>query len=199
MHHFYPHEGGGPQHDSRCMRGRPGPLLCELHAHTCWSDGTLTVSELVDLYGRNGFDVLCITDHVVRRDDPWLEVDGWDGSSVDAASWESYLAEVDREAERARTTYGMLVVPGLELTYNDTDPAQAAHAVALGLRSFVSVDHGIAEAIETAVEAGAAVIAAHPFDGSRHESCSRLTHRVGRRREPAGRLSRDGRPFSTSG
>src|ERR671918_766857 len=102
MHHFYPHAGGGPQHDSRCMRGRPGPLLCELHAHTCWSDGTLTVSELVDLYGRNGFDVLCVTDHVVRRDDPWLEVDGWDGSSVHAA---------------------------------------------------------------------------HPFDGSRHESCSRLTQR----------------------
>jgi predicted metal-dependent phosphoesterase TrpH len=159
------------------MRGRPGPLLCELHAHTRWSDGALTVSELVDLYGRNGFDVLCVTDHVVRRDDPWLEVDRWNGSSVDAASWDSYLAEIDCEAERARKTYGMLVVPGLELTYNDSDPSQAAHAVALGLRSFVSVDHGIAEAIEMAVEAGAAVVAAHPFDGSRHESCSRLTQR----------------------
>ena len=45
----------------------------------------------------------------------------------------------------------MLVVPGLELTYNDTDPAQAAHAVALGLRSFVSVDDGIEEAVRTAI------------------------------------------------
>jgi predicted metal-dependent phosphoesterase TrpH len=126
----------------------------------------LTVAELVDLYGRHGFDVLCVTDHVVRRDDPWHDVDGWAGSSVDATSWESYLAEIDREAERAQATYGMIVVPGLELTYNDTDPARAAHAVALGLRSFVSVDDGITEAIETAAEAGTAVIAAHPFDSS---------------------------------
>jgi predicted metal-dependent phosphoesterase TrpH len=49
------------------MRARLEPLLCELHAHTRWSDGDLTVAELVDLYGRNGFDVLCVTDHVVAR------------------------------------------------------------------------------------------------------------------------------------
>jgi 3',5'-nucleoside bisphosphate phosphatase len=137
----------------------------------------MTVAELVDLYGRHGFDALCVTDHVVRRDDPWLGVDGWNGSSVDATSWESYLAEIEREAERAEATYGMIVVAGLELTYNDTDPARAAHAVALGLRSFVSVDDGIAEAIETAVEAGAAVIAAHPFDSSPQPSSTRLTQR----------------------
>ena len=43
-------------------------LLCELHAHTTWSDGVLTVTELVDLYGRHEFDVLCITDHALRSD-----------------------------------------------------------------------------------------------------------------------------------
>jgi predicted metal-dependent phosphoesterase TrpH len=159
------------------MRGRPGPLLCELHAHTCWSDGALTVTELVDLYGRNGFDVLCVTDHVVRADDPWLALDGWNRSSVSGDSWDAYLREIEREAERARATYRMLVIPGLELTFNDSDPAEAAHAVALGLRSFVSVDDGIAGAIETAVEAGAAVIAAHPFDASPHASSTRLTQR----------------------
>jgi len=44
-------------------------LLCELHAHTTWSDGLLTLTELVDLYGRHGFDVLCVTDHLLRSDD----------------------------------------------------------------------------------------------------------------------------------
>jgi predicted metal-dependent phosphoesterase TrpH len=48
----------------------PEPLLCELHAHTTWSDGSLTLTQLVDLYGRSGFDVLAVTDHVVR-DQPW--------------------------------------------------------------------------------------------------------------------------------
>jgi predicted metal-dependent phosphoesterase TrpH len=42
------------------------PLLCELHAHTTFSDGALSPSELVDLYGSAGFDVLAITDHVCR-------------------------------------------------------------------------------------------------------------------------------------
>ena len=45
-------------------------LLCELHAHTTWSDGALTLTELVDVYGRSGFDVLCITDHALPDSAP---------------------------------------------------------------------------------------------------------------------------------
>ena len=56
----------------------------------------------------------------------------------------------------------MLVLPGLELTFNDEEPVMAAHAVAIGLREFVSVDDGIAAAMRAATEAGAAIIAAHP-------------------------------------
>ena len=53
------------------MREGARPLLCELHAHTTWSDGELSLAAVVDLYGTAGFDVLCVTDHVLRRDDPW--------------------------------------------------------------------------------------------------------------------------------
>ena len=80
-----------------------------------------------------------------------------------SGAWPAYLADVEREAARAWRTYGMLVIPGLELTFNDEEPVEAAHAVAIGLRSFVSVDHGIAEAMRTAAQAGAAIVAAHPF------------------------------------
>src|SRR5262245_20513699 len=152
------------------MRRSLGPLLCELHAHTRWSDGELTVRELVDLHGRSGFDVLCITDHVVRTDDPWREEEGATFSSIDEATFPLYLAEVDRESARAARTYGMLVIPGLELTFNDPEPVMAAHAVAVGLRDFVSVDEGIAEAMKTAAQAGAAVIAAHPNDAQDRRS-----------------------------
>jgi predicted metal-dependent phosphoesterase TrpH len=48
------------------MRTKLEPLLCELHAHTTWSDGLLSPRELCDLYGRAGFDVLAVTDHTVR-------------------------------------------------------------------------------------------------------------------------------------
>ena len=162
------------------MRRTLGPLLCELHAHTRWSDGSLSVPELVDLHGRNGFDVLCVTDHVVRTNDPWRERQGLLFSSVDEESWPQYLAEVEREAARAWRTYGMLVIPGLELTFNDEEPVQAAHAVAVGIRSFVSVDDGIAEAMRTAAEAGAAIIAAHPYDSEPASSNGRLTKRFAR-------------------
>jgi 3',5'-nucleoside bisphosphate phosphatase len=157
-----------------------GPLLCELHSHTSWSDGDLTVAELVDLHGRSGFDVLCVTDHVVRSDDPWREREGSLFSSVDEHSWSAYLAEVEREAARSWSTYGMLVIPGLELAFNDDDAANAAHAVAVGLRNFVSVDGGIAEAMKTAAEAGAAIIAAHPYNGEPAPSSSRVTQRFAR-------------------
>jgi histidinol phosphatase-like PHP family hydrolase len=128
-------------------RVRRRGLLCELHAHSTWSDGTLPLRELVDLYGRAGFDVLCVTDHALRSDDPWyVEQRPRDGRTlVDAGNFDAYVAAIDLEAERARVRYSMLVVPGLELTYNDLDPNNAAHAVAVGLRACVPLDTGIFE------------------------------------------------------
>jgi 3',5'-nucleoside bisphosphate phosphatase len=155
------------------MRRKPGPLLCELHAHTRWSDGALTVRELVDLYGRSGFDVLCVTDHVVRTDDPH-------GGCVVAGNHADYLADIAAEAERARREYDLLVLAGLELTYNDPDPYRAAHAVAVGCPAFVSVDDGLEPALSEARGHGAALVAAHPFRNGRVASTGRATLRFSR-------------------
>src|SRR5262249_30575564 len=95
-------------------------LLCELHAHTTWSDGDLGVREVVDLYGTAGFDVLAVTDHVVRLDDPY-RLDG-SNRSVEAADFDAYLAELEHEAARAWELYGLLLLPGTELTLEDPDP-----------------------------------------------------------------------------
>jgi predicted metal-dependent phosphoesterase TrpH len=130
------------------------PLLAELHAHTTWSDGVLTPGELVDLHGRAGFDVLAITDHVVRSEF---------ACHVRAETYRDYLATIDAEAERARKQYGMLVLPGLELTVESRDPGRAGHAVAVGLREFVSVDGGLEAALCDARDLGAALIAVHPY------------------------------------
>ena len=56
-----------------------------------------------DLYGRRGFDVLAVTDHATRI-----------GSEVTADLYDAYLAEVEDEAERARSLYDLLVLPGSE-------------------------------------------------------------------------------------
>jgi len=133
------------------MATRQNPLLCELHAHTTWSDGVLGVRDLCDLYGRHGFDVLAITDHTTLHD------------HVRATRFDAYLAEVEAEAERARRLYDLLVVPGLELTYEVPEPEASGHAVALGLRAYVGMGAGLEEAVRAARAHGAALVAAHPY------------------------------------
>lgn len=137
----------------------PEPLLCELHAHTTWSDGVLTPAELVDLYGRSGFDVLAITDHVVRDAEPWCA----GAKALSVTAYPAYLAEVERAAERAAKRYGLLVIPGLELTYDDPDPRLGAHGVAVGVRRYVDMNRGLELALSEASSDGAALIAAHPY------------------------------------
>jgi hypothetical protein len=130
---------------------KQSPLLCELHAHTRWSDGALGVRELCDLYGRHGFDVLAVTDHTMRH------------GHVQAAGFGAYLDEIELEAERARRLYDLLVLPGLELTHDAPEAEAAGHAVALGLRSFVGLGAGLEEALRAARAQGAALVAAHPY------------------------------------
>jgi predicted metal-dependent phosphoesterase TrpH len=148
------------------MQSRSSPLLCELHAHTTWSDGAFGISELVDLYGRRGFDVLAITDHATR-----------DTREIHAANYEAYLAAIESESDRAWREYELLLLPGLELTYDDPDPEQAAHAVAVGLRSHVSVADGVETMLRAARARGAALVAAHPYPVGEADTSPRRTAR----------------------
>ncbi len=155
-------------------------LLCELHAHTTWSDGYLTLTELVDLYGEHGFDVLCVTDHTVRLDDPTPR-------AVDAWTWPAYASAVRAEAERALSDYGLLVILGLELSDNQDDPDQSAHALALGLEHHLCIDAGIVPALEAARDHGAALVAAHPYSETDFTPL-RATRRIWRERDAFGSL-----------
>jgi hypothetical protein len=157
------------------------PLLAELHSHTTWSDGELTVHELVELYGSAGFDVLCVSDHAYRADDPVITPSA---RGVGPDQHGEYLAEIEREAALALRRYGLLVIPGLELSYNDTDPGRSAHAVAVGLREYPSLANGLAAALQGADAAGAALIGAHPDDAV--ETTSRSHPTLGFAADPDG-------------
>lgn len=161
------------------MASTPSPLLCEFHAHTMWSDGALTVRELCDLYGRRGFDVLAVTDHAPREP-----------REIHAGNYAAYIAEVEAEAERAMRRYGLLVLPGLELTYDDPDPLEAAHAVAIGLRSYVDLDGGLDVALVSARAHGAALVAAHPYSPSELMVATRGTAAFAARPELAALVDR---------
>jgi len=163
------------------MHRKVSALLAELHSHTTWSDGDLSVRELVELYGSAGFDVLCVSDHAYRDDDPVI-TPGARGVGPDTHG--EYLAEIESEAARAFRRYGLLVMPGLELSYNETDPRRSAHAVAVGLREHVSLANGLAAALQGADAAGAALIGAHPDDAVDATSRSHAT--VGFAADPDG-------------
>ncbi len=152
---------------------RTTPLLCELHAHTTWSDGVLSLAQLVDLYGRSGFDVLCVTDHTVRTD----EDSELGPCHVHEGNHAEYVEAIAAESERAWDEYELLVLPGLELTFDDVEPNLAAHAVAVGLDRFVGVDLGLDVALARARADGAALIAAHPYAPDQAEGAWRRTAR----------------------
>ena len=117
--------------------------------------------------------MLCITDHVLPTGSPYLT----------EAAHERYFDAIDREARRAREQYGLLLVPGLELTFHDRDADDAGHALALGVRSWIPLDGGLEHALLEARAAGAAVIAAHPHGVEADPNHARTTRWFWRNRD----------------
>ena len=89
------------------------------------------------------------------------------------------------EALRARELYDLLVIPGLELTYDDPNPLRAGHAVAIGLRSYVDVSAGLDAALAQARADGAALVAAHPYSPEQLVGATRATAAFGAQPELA--------------
>ena len=141
-------------------------LLADLHIHTTWSDGRLTIPEVVDLFGRSGHDVIAITDHVVNTDTFLGRVGNRLRLSVTAETFDRYRGEIESEARRARDTYGMLLIAGCELTRNAVTGARSAHALALGLDSFVSANGEVPDMLTRGRDAGAVLVACHPNEQS---------------------------------
>ena len=106
------------------MPGYEPFLLCDFHVHSKWSDGRLSVREVVDLYGSTGkFDVIAITDHILMKKDLLARVGrmatlGLQRFGLSEPDFDAYLAEIQSEGERSAKRYGMLVIAGAEVTQN---------------------------------------------------------------------------------
>jgi 3',5'-nucleoside bisphosphate phosphatase len=143
-------------------------LLCDFHVHTRWSDGRLSVREVIDLYGRTGhFDVIAITDHILMQRDLLARVGrlaslGYRHFSVTEDRFAAYLDEIQSEAIRAKRLYGLLVVPGAEITQNHIRSKKNSHIVALNLREWISADQTAERILQEIRRQGALSIACHP-------------------------------------
>jgi hypothetical protein len=141
-------------------------LLADFHIHTTWSDGKLSVAEVVDLFGRSGHDVIAITDHVVNADTLIGKVTHRFGLTVTPENFPRYRAEIERERRRAWDEYRMLVLTGFELTQNAVTRRASAHVLALGTDEFISADGTVEEMLARARAQSRIVVACHPHEQS---------------------------------
>jgi len=143
-------------------------LLCDFHVHTRWSDGRLSIREVVDLYGQTGrFDVIAITDHILMKRDllgraARLATLGRREFSVTPERFDAYLADIATEGQRAKELYGMLVIPGAEVTQNHIRSKNNSHIVALNIREHISADQPAEDILHAIRRQGALSIACHP-------------------------------------
>ena len=82
--------------------------------------------------------------------------------SVTQERFDDYLAEIAAEAARAMKLYGMLVVPGAEITQNRLRSRKNAHIIALNIKQWISADQSAREILEEIRRQGASSIACHP-------------------------------------
>ncbi len=150
------------------MPGYEPFLLCDFHVHTRWSDGRLTVQEVVDLYGRTGkFDVIAITDHILMKRDVLARAArlltlGRKRVGVTEDVFGEYLEDIRREARRARREYGLLVIPGAEITQNKLSGRKNSHIIALDIAEYISADQAADQILRAIRRQDAISIACHP-------------------------------------
>ena len=131
-------------------------LLADLHIHSTFSDGSMSVEEIVKIYGEAGFDAIAITDHLFDTQSPRsLEIHE-EGKSV--KDIETYFKKIDEIAHWARETYDLLVIPGLEIC----NLLEDYHILGIDLKEAINPNQDAESVIEEIHRQGGLAIASHP-------------------------------------
>lgn len=155
-------------------------LLTDLHVHSTFSDGKLSIPEVVDFYGSRGFGAIAITDHLCETHTVLGKAARYLNTTLTEANFPLYLEIVRSEAERAWNRYRMVVIPGFELTKNTVINQRSAHIVALGVTEFIHADGDVRDLARRVRSLGGLAIAAHPVHTRRME---KQTYHLWDRRE----------------
>jgi len=137
-------------------------LLCDFHIHTKYSDGSVELRRTIDLFGQAGFDVIAITDHVVNGDSPIGKLAHRFRLSVRAENFDEYMSAIRQEAGRALVKYGMLVVPGVEISKNYLSSDKSAHILLIDIMEFVPACWSYEKILLAAKQQNALTVACHP-------------------------------------
>lgn len=135
--------------------------LVDLHIHSNFSDGKLSIADIVDLYGKKGYSVIAITDHLADSKTLTGLVTRKLKMSLHEENMQDYLETIRREGMRALEQYNMHVVPGVEITLNSWSRSRGAHIVLLNIDRFIDPNDDIELLLQKSKKYFS--IAAHPL------------------------------------
>lgn len=138
-------------------------LKCDFHIHSHFSDGKHSIEEIVNLYGSQGFGVIAITDHLCEQSHLIGQVSHGLKYSLSMNSFEDYMQSIRVAAQRAKEEFGMLVIPGFEITKNSFLNSRSAHILVIGTESYIAPELSVEDILKQAKAMNALTIAAHPF------------------------------------
>jgi processive 1,2-diacylglycerol beta-glucosyltransferase len=139
-------------------------LLCDLHTHTTWSDGKLTVPELVDFYGQRGFDALCITDHLCDPKRLLGKLVNLTGMVIPPGEVEAYFEEIEREKKRAWAKYDLMLMTGVEFNKDGYTARTSTHLLGVDLKRPIDPSLDLKQLIAEIHAQGGLAVASHPHE-----------------------------------
>ena len=105
------------------------------------------------------FDVIAITDHILMKKDllaraARMATLGRRTFGLQREQFNDYLADIENEGRRALKQYGMLVIPGAEVTQNKIKAKKNSHIIALGIKKYISADQSAAAMLREILSVG---------------------------------------------
>ena len=144
------------------LAGGPKMLLCDFHTHTNYSDGKLSVPDLVDFYGRRGFDCLCVTDHLADPRRLLGKLVRLTNLTLAPSQLAEYFDVLERERKRAWRKYSMVLMAGIEFNKDGLTSKSSAHLLGIDLRSPIDAALDLPETIAQIHAQGGLAVASHP-------------------------------------
>jgi UDP-N-acetylglucosamine:LPS N-acetylglucosamine transferase/predicted metal-dependent phosphoesterase TrpH len=137
-------------------------LLCDFHIHTNYSDGKLTAPDVIDFYGKRGFDCICITDHLGDPRRLIGKLSKLLNLTVGPEQLDEYFEVIERERRRAWRKYNMLVMTGIEFNKDGFTRKTSAHLLGIDLKSPINPALDLPPTIAEIHAQGGLAVASHP-------------------------------------
>jgi len=158
---FSPTNGQRPNKPVRSLQ-QSRVMICDFHIHTNYSDGKLTAPEVIDFYGKLGFDCICITDHLADPRRLIGKMSELCNVTLGQDQLDEYYSVIERERQRAWKKYSMLVLTGIEFNKDGFTKKSSAHLLGIDLKYPINPALDLEETIaQIHLQRGLAV-ASHP-------------------------------------